>query len=80
MSAIKRYRAIGLWKKDLRIAPKAMTDIQHLIIEGGGTKTKKHRCYGDIVEMRYSQAALEKYPPAAPIAQMPSPIISPACG
>jgi hypothetical protein len=64
--AIERYRSIGLWKTDLRVAPGAITDIQRLIIDGGGTKTKRHRCYRDVVDMRFAQAALSTYPSGVP--------------
>jgi len=80
VSAIKRYRAIGLWKKDLRLAPRAMTDIQRLIVDGGGTRTKKHRCYNDIIDSRFSRAALAKYPPAGPIEKLPNGIVPSECG
>ena len=80
VSAIKRYRAIGLWKKDLRIAPKAMTDIQRLIIDGGGTRTKKHRCYKNIVDSRFSRAALAKYPSAGRIEKLRNGIVRSECG
>ena len=67
ISAIKRYKAIGLWKKNLHVAPKAITDIQRLIIEGDGTQIKKHRCYDDIVDMQFALAAHAKYRSGAPL-------------
>jgi NitT/TauT family transport system substrate-binding protein len=79
-SAIMRYRAIGLWKRNLQISPAAITNIQRLIIEGGGTRTKKHLCYDDVVDPRFSDAALAKYPSGVPGLSIPRPNKQADCG
>jgi hypothetical protein len=75
-----RYRAIGLWKRNLQISPAAITNIQRLIIESGGTKTKKHLCYDDVVDPRFSDAALAKYPSGVPGLSIPRPNKQVDCG
>lgn len=79
-SGIDRYRSIGFWKQTLRVAPRAITDIQRLIIQGGGTKTKKHRCYGDVVDPRFARAAMIKSPPAGPIEKLEDSLVPVECG
>jgi NitT/TauT family transport system substrate-binding protein len=79
-SAIERYRSIGFWKQDLRISPQATTEMQRLIIESGGTKTRKHRCYDNVVDMRFAETALAKYPTGNPVHRLIGPRTSADCG
>ena len=78
--SIKRYRSIDFWKTDLRVAPRALTEMQRLIIESGGTRTKRHRCYDDVVDMRFAEAALAKYPTGKPVGKLPGSRKSADCG
>ena len=56
-TAIDRYRAFGIWKTDPTTSPKAIKDLQTILIEGGVLKSDKRVTYESIVATKFSETA-----------------------
>ncbi len=57
VKAVNRYRTAGMWKTDPTTHPKAIADLQTVLIEGGVLKEKDRVSYESIVTTEFSEAA-----------------------
>lgn len=56
-TAVDRYRKFGIWKTDPTTSPKAIADLQDILIEGGVLKKTQRVAYERVVTTQFSEAA-----------------------